>query len=116
MEGKDTVIKDIQIELESLEEDFIFEAMLVGWPTEWGEGHPSHVRRLWGLGTKGELMLVERDAKAALPLEGIIVEGTDAATRPTPPNGIPRPSDISTRPPYLQLKSRRLPTGEIPVR
>jgi hypothetical protein len=82
-----------------------FQELLDGWPEEW-DNHPSHIRRVWGTGYKGELMLVEHAEVTRKILgkvvEGNIVPGTTAYDRPTQPlkaitDGRPKPSDMPPR-------------------
>jgi hypothetical protein len=80
----------------------LFADLLAEWPTEW-DGHPGHVRGLWGLGYKGELMV-------ARVLEGTIVE----KTAPTPFNGITRPTPkimAGKRQPAIDVGARKKELG-----
>jgi hypothetical protein len=76
----------------------IYDELVLGfvWNVSYGDGiqHTAQIRAI----TDG-------------PLEGVIVEGTDAATRATPPMGIQKPSP-ATMPakvvrPEMRLRGRR---------
>lgn len=102
----------------------IFAELLQVWPSQW-DGYPGTVREMYGFGYKLELEHAETvqitvDAIAELDatqiLEGTIVEGTDAATRPTPAAGIPatQPTNIpdpnrlaDKKPPYTTVALKK---------
>jgi hypothetical protein len=82
---------------DGIEEKYEFERLLKVWPETWDGDHPSHIRRLYGLGYKGQLMHVE--ATAPEVLEGTVVAGTAPHDRPTTQlkaiTGRPTPKELA---------------------